>query len=916
MLQVFDTNKFGLHIFGTRNGINDLYFHNFGFDSNIPIAQTNAIKNMTEAYGIHDMQSFFKCFPNNDEHYHLVFHDDLIAVTTITMISDASMNNQGVVQSRRQGHYGISLWFRNNLIPDSKKILDLLYRLKSSFESRFIDKNVGGIFSYISFDGFENELPPVNSICSPGRYPSKVKNSVYCTYGIQDMGKLDEVLEYLLKYDNNGSIFITKQENVSNLNLGRINATDKISELRYKKSKRDIRVSLQDNNGRAVNANVFVFIPGQPDEQPKKINGSGTITLHNPNDNAQVTYRVIPDDLDAYDSVNSPPPILLAAAVHQGISVSIHEKPYFNIDIQDNTGRRLNRSLYSASYSEFNIRKSGGYYLPKLQQTKTIKLSANHSGKSIDISLSRVADDRIQLAFPPDVELLNAGQTISSGMPVSLLNTLALVLRVGKEVFPEKRVEPTPAAPQPSPVISSAKSETRRSDKGASKPLFSVTVVSSKPAVCKLVGKSKGELDRNGNTYSWKSIPQAPITLSVSAVNHFTRRIENVKNGQKIELIEYVPIVVSFTSNTNITGVKFLYDVGETVKQELRVDINNKATLKLPKKDIDKPSYDITLEDDSNTKLAKKDYIVSIDGNSRTGKLELKKSGLFSVLNWRMIPLVLALLLIIAGGGYLATKFFTPDPIKTEVDSDGDGVIDSKDQCEGIGVVGKVDASGCPKEDKSGNHLPPGKNVDGKEKTALDSDGDGVIDSQDKCANTAVNTKVNSEGCPDSDGDGITELGDLDKCPNTPKGAKVDSKGCPDSDGDGVHNNDDQCPREGVKGKVDEMGCPLEPEIEQTNNKKTEAYLKTESNLKKQLNGKDFSNLEKLNERVSYLKRRGFQYNAEISEAKIDLFINVSSSVKSCMDGDKGKCDKCLEYLNNPLLSSDQKEYLFKKCSN
>ncbi|WP_149982753.1 cellulase family glycosylhydrolase [Pseudoalteromonas rhizosphaerae] len=60
----------------------------------------------------------------------------------------------------------------------------------------------------------------------------------------------------------------------------------------------------------------------------------------------------------------------------------------------------------------------------------------------------------------------------------------------------------------------------------------------------------------------------------------------------------------------------------------------------------------------------------------------------------------------------------------------------------------------------------------------LDSDEDGVIDSQDQCPNTLPNTPVDSIGCAatDSDGDGAIDV--QDQCPNTPEGTDVDSSGC------------------------------------------------------------------------------------------------------------------------------------------
>jgi len=63
-------------------------------------------------------------------------------------------------------------------------------------------------------------------------------------------------------------------------------------------------------------------------------------------------------------------------------------------------------------------------------------------------------------------------------------------------------------------------------------------------------------------------------------------------------------------------------------------------------------------------------------------------------------------------------------------------------------------------------------------KGEVDTDGDGVIDSLDKCPNTPIGVEVDANGCPiDSDGDGVPDY--KDKCPDTPKGVKVDENGCP-----------------------------------------------------------------------------------------------------------------------------------------
>ncbi len=156
-----------------------------------------------------------------------------------------------------------------------------------------------------------------------------------------------------------------------------------------------------------------------------------------------------------------------------------------------------------------------------------------------------------------------------------------------------------------------------------------------------------------------------------------------------------------------------------------------------------------------------------------------------------------------------------------ELDSDHDGVPDSRDKCPNTPRGVKVDKDGCPLDsdgdgvpdylDKCPN-TPKGVAVDSVG-CPLDSDGDGVPDYLDKCPNTPKGMKVDSVGCPpDADGDGVPDY--LDKCPNTPKGVAVDSVGCPlDSDGDGVPDYLDKCPNTPKGVKVDSVGCPLVKKI-------------------------------------------------------------------------------------------------------
>ncbi len=121
------------------------------------------------------------------------------------------------------------------------------------------------------------------------------------------------------------------------------------------------------------------------------------------------------------------------------------------------------------------------------------------------------------------------------------------------------------------------------------------------------------------------------------------------------------------------------------------------------------------------------------------------------------------------------------------IDSDGDGVADSKDKCPETASGALVDKKGCP----------------------IDSDGDSVPDGLDHCpgTNRAAYGAVDINGCPiDSDFDGFADY--IDNCPNNKKGAHVDESGCPvDSDGDSVPDGLDDCPNTLFGVDVDKNGC-------------------------------------------------------------------------------------------------------------
>ena len=120
-------------------------------------------------------------------------------------------------------------------------------------------------------------------------------------------------------------------------------------------------------------------------------------------------------------------------------------------------------------------------------------------------------------------------------------------------------------------------------------------------------------------------------------------------------------------------------------------------------------------------------------------------------------------------------------PAVVPKDSDGDGIIDNNDKCPNVPGVAKYD--GCP--------VP-------------DSDKDGINDDEDRCP--TVPGVARYQGCPvpDTDKDGIND--EEDKCPNQAGVARYQGCPIPDTDGDGVNDEEDKCPTE--MGLPENLGCP------------------------------------------------------------------------------------------------------------
>jgi len=155
-------------------------------------------------------------------------------------------------------------------------------------------------------------------------------------------------------------------------------------------------------------------------------------------------------------------------------------------------------------------------------------------------------------------------------------------------------------------------------------------------------------------------------------------------------------------------------------------------------------------------------------------------------------------------------------------DTDGDGVRDRMDLCADTPRGVRIDAAGCRVDgDRDGVYdeddrcptTPPGVRVDAGG-CRVDADGDGIFDEEDRCSATPAGVQVDARGCRvDSDGDGVFD--EDDRCTATPIGVRVDESGCRvDADGDGIYDEDDRCAATPVGTQVDAVGCPVlfEPE--------------------------------------------------------------------------------------------------------
>ncbi len=160
---------------------------------------------------------------------------------------------------------------------------------------------------------------------------------------------------------------------------------------------------------------------------------------------------------------------------------------------------------------------------------------------------------------------------------------------------------------------------------------------------------------------------------------------------------------------------------------------------------------------------------------------------------------------------------------RTDADSDGDGLLDSIDECPQApeDADGFEDEDGCPDPDNDADGIEDQGDMcpnepetvnnweeeDGCPDEVPDTDGDGLLDNVDACPDQAedVDGFEDDNGCPDVDNDGDGVLDEVDGCPM--EAGPVENRGCPDADRDGdtVVDRLDNCPDEA--GSPENHGC-------------------------------------------------------------------------------------------------------------
>ena len=130
-----------------------------------------------------------------------------------------------------------------------------------------------------------------------------------------------------------------------------------------------------------------------------------------------------------------------------------------------------------------------------------------------------------------------------------------------------------------------------------------------------------------------------------------------------------------------------------------------------------------------------------------------------------------------------------------DIDSDGDGVCDSLDECPDNPLKSEAGMCGCDAYDSDGDWVCDEDDICPGGSDKIDKDEDGVPDFCDLCPD--------HDDRIDSDGDGIPD--GCDSCPFSPTG---------DSDNDGICDDEDKCPGGDDNIDNDMNGIPDACEIE------------------------------------------------------------------------------------------------------
>ena len=147
------------------------------------------------------------------------------------------------------------------------------------------------------------------------------------------------------------------------------------------------------------------------------------------------------------------------------------------------------------------------------------------------------------------------------------------------------------------------------------------------------------------------------------------------------------------------------------------------------------------------------------------------------------------------GDGYsTANDFDDSNPNKWGVDSDGDGVADSEDAFPyNFSEYADFDGDGI------GDNTDACVNIFGTSLWTIEA-----VGSQSEVSESEV--KIAYLGCEDGDRDGFADV--TDDCPLEGGVSTINVWGCPDADADGIQNIDDDCPTQAGDSSANLIGCP------------------------------------------------------------------------------------------------------------